>query len=77
VVRPLVIDMVRVGEQTGELSEALQKAGTRFESHLSKAMDRATALLQPVIILVMASMVGTMAWMMINVVWATLNNLKR
>lgn len=77
VVRPLVIDMVRVGEQTGELSTALQKAGTRFESHLSKAMDRATALLQPVIILVMASMVGTMAWMMINVVWATLNNLQR
>ncbi|WP_038159677.1 type II secretion system F family protein [Verrucomicrobium sp. BvORR106] len=77
VVRPLVIDMVRVGEQTGELSTALQKAGTRFESHLAKAMDRATALLQPVIILVMASMVGTMAWMMINVVWATLNNLQR
>jgi type II secretory pathway component PulF len=77
VVRPLVIDMVRVGEQTGELSDALQKAGGRFERHLSKAIDRATALLQPVIILVMASMVGTMAWMMINVVWATLNNLQR
>jgi type II secretory pathway component PulF len=76
-VRPLVVDMVRVGEQTGELSEALQKAGGRFERHLSRAIDRATALLQPVIILVMASMVGTMAWMMINVVWATLNNLRK
>lgn len=76
-VRPLVIDMVRVGEQTGELSDALRKAGGRFEKHLGKTMDRATALLQPVIILVMAGMVGTMAWMMINVVWATLNNIRR
>ncbi|HSJ01554.1 MAG TPA: type II secretion system F family protein [Verrucomicrobium sp.] len=76
VARPLVVDMVRVGEQTGELSVALQKAGTRFERQLGKAIDHATALLQPVIILVMAVMVGSMAWMMISVVYGTLQNLR-
>jgi general secretion pathway protein F/type IV pilus assembly protein PilC len=77
VARPLVVDMIRVGEQTGDLSDSLQKAAGRFEVQLTKSIDRATALLQPVIIVVMAGMVGVMAWMMISVVYGTLENLRR
>jgi len=77
VVRPLVVDMIRVGEQTGEMAEALGKAAERFDRQLSKVLDRATAALQPVIILCMALMVGSMAWMMISVVYSTLESLRR
>ncbi|MEI6535118.1 MAG: type II secretion system F family protein [Verrucomicrobiaceae bacterium] len=77
VTRPLVVDMIRVGEQTGEMAEALGKAAERFDRQLTKVMERATAALQPVIILCMAGMVGTMAWMMISVVYSTLENLRR
>jgi len=76
VARPLVVDMVRVGEQTGEMADALGKAAERFDRQLGKVMERATALIQPVIMLVMAAMVGTMAWMMINVVYGTLENMR-
>jgi type II secretory pathway component PulF len=76
VARPLVVDMVKVGEQTGEMAEALQKAATRFDAQLSKLIDRATALIQPVIVLVMAVAVGLMAWMMVNVVYGTLENIR-
>jgi type II secretory pathway component PulF len=77
VARPLVVDMVRVGEQTGEMADALEKAANRFDRQLSKTIEQATALIQPVIMVVMAGMVGTMAYMMINVVYGTLENLRR
>jgi len=77
VARPVVVDMVRVGEQTGEMAEAMQKAALRFDAQLSKVIDRAAALIQPVIVLVMAVAVGVMAWMMVSVVYSTLENIRQ
>lgn len=77
IVRPTVIDMVRVGEQTGEMAEALEKAADRFDRQLAKTLDHATALLQPMIMLFMAAMVGGMAWMMINIVFSTLQEVNQ
>ncbi len=75
--RPLVVDMVRVGEQTGEMADTLEKAAERFDRQLSKVIERATALIQPVIMLAMAAMVGGMAWMMINIVFSTLQQVNQ
>lgn len=72
VLRPLVIDMIRVGEQTGEMADALEKAAERFDRQLTKTIDHATALLQPMLMLVMAVLVGGMVWMMISIVFSTL-----
>jgi type II secretory pathway component PulF len=77
VARPLVVDMVRVGEQTGEMATTLEKAAERFDRQLSKVIERATALIQPVIMLGMAAMVGGMAWMMINIVFSTLQQVNQ
>lgn len=77
IARPLVIDMIRVGEQTGEMAEALGKAGERFDRELTRVMERVTAMIQPVIIVVMAVLVGTMAWMMISVIYGTLENMRK
>jgi type II secretory pathway component PulF len=76
VLRPLVIDMIRVGEQTGEMADALEKAAERFDRQLTKTIDNATALLQPVLMLVMAVLVGGMVWMMINIVFSTLQQIQ-
>lgn len=72
IARPLVVDMVRVGEETGEMANALEKAAERFDRQLSKVIERASALIQPVIMLFMAAMAGGMAWLMINIVFSTL-----
>lgn len=77
IARPLVIDMIRVGEQTGEMAEALSKAGERFDRELTRVMERVTAMIQPVIIVIMAILVGTMAWMMISVIYGTLENMRK
>jgi general secretion pathway protein F/type IV pilus assembly protein PilC len=77
VARPLVLDMIRVGEQTGQMAVTLEKAAGRFDRQLSKVIEQATALIQPVIMLIIAAMVGGMAWMMVNIVFSTLQQVNQ
>lgn len=73
---PLLIDIVSVGEQTGKLSEALQKGAERFDRELAKRIDKLTALVQPAIICLMAGLVGVMAYMMITTIFQTISSIK-
>jgi len=73
---PLLIDIVSVGEQTGKLSEALQKGAERFDRELAKRIDKLTALVQPAIICLMAGLVGIMAYMMITTIFQTISSIK-
>lgn len=59
---PLLIDMVGVGEQTGDLPLSLEKIAQRFDKELNVKIQRLTTLIQPVIIIVMAIMVGTVVY---------------
>jgi type II secretory pathway component PulF len=56
-----VAQMVDVGEQSGELPEILDNLAADFDEDLEIAVGRMTALMEPVIILVMAVMVGFIA----------------
>lgn len=71
-----LLEMVRIGEHTGDLSGTLRRTADRCGRELSKALEKAMALLQPVIILVMAALVGVMAYMMISVIFQTVSALK-
>jgi type II secretory pathway component PulF len=73
---PLMLDMVSVGEQTGDLSGALQKAGERFDRELSKKVDKLTAMAQPLIVVLMAGMVGIMAYLMITSIFQTITSIQ-
>ena len=73
---PLLIDIVSAGDQTGKLSEALQKGAERFDRELAKRIDKLTALIQPAIICLMASLVGVMAYMMITTIFQTISSIK-
>ncbi|MBL9116880.1 MAG: type II secretion system F family protein [Verrucomicrobiaceae bacterium] len=74
---PLLIDIVSVGEQTGKLSEALQKGAERFDRELAKRVERMTAMIQPLIVFLMAGMVGTMAYLMITAIFQTISGMNR
>jgi type IV pilus assembly protein PilC len=54
----LVTQMVSVGESTGSLDRVLQELGEYYEQLLELAIKRMTALIEPVMILVIGSMVG-------------------
>jgi type II secretory pathway component PulF len=69
--------MVRLGEHTGDLPNALRRAADRCSRQLSKALEALSALIQPVIIFVLASMVGLIAWLMISIIFDTVTNLRR
>ena len=70
-----VVDMVSVGEQTGNLGDALARAAARFDKELEKRIDRLSALIQPAVVVVMATMVGLMAYLMITAIFQTISGL--
>jgi type II secretory pathway component PulF len=71
-----LLEMVRIGEHTGEIGNALRRTADRCGRDLAKALEKAMALMQPVIILVMAGLVGVMAYMMISVIFETVSSLR-
>ncbi len=55
---PLVVQMIAVGEGTGNLDDVLQELGVYYESLLAIAIKRLSAMIEPMMILVIGSMVG-------------------
>lgn len=54
---PIVVHMVEVGEQSGELEEMLQKVADTYEEQVETTVTRLTALLEPFLILIMVGIV--------------------
>jgi type II secretory pathway component PulF len=73
---PLFIDMIAVGEQTGDLAMALERIGRRYDKELNIKIGRLTSLVQPVVILVMAGMVGLIAYSIINGIFDAISGLR-
>lgn len=55
---PLAVHLLTVGEETGKLDEMLLKLSDNYDHDISVAIKRLLALMEPVIILVMAVVVG-------------------
>lgn len=56
----IVVQMVRVGEQTGQIDGMLVKVAQVFEEELDALIGTMTKLIEPVIIVVLGGCVGTM-----------------
>ena len=72
-----MVEMVRLGEHTGDLPAALRRAADRCAKELGRALAKIAAAMQPVIILLMAGVVGIMAYLMISIIFDTLNVLRQ
>ncbi len=72
---PLLIDMVAVGEQTGKIDQALRRAALRYDKELNGALQRIMALIMPAVLIVMALLIGTMAYLMITAIFQTISSL--
>jgi len=57
---PMVVQMISVGEQTGALDEMLTKIAVFYEAEVDTAVDTLTTIIEPVMIVVMGGIVGTM-----------------
>jgi general secretion pathway protein F len=53
-----IAQMISIGEETATLPQMLEHVGTRLSLELTATLDAATALVEPVMILVMGVIVG-------------------
>ncbi|HUF64072.1 MAG TPA: type II secretion system F family protein [Verrucomicrobiales bacterium] len=56
---PMVISMVDVGEETGQLPEMLLKIADVYDDEVDNAVAALTSLLEPIMIVILALVVGT------------------
>ncbi|HSI86712.1 MAG: type II secretion system F family protein [Candidatus Methylacidiphilales bacterium] len=71
-----LLDFIVVGEQTGNLALALEKAGARYDKVLTRSIAFLTALIQPTIVIAMALLVGLVAYSIISGIFAAVSGLR-
>jgi len=72
---PTLVDIVQVGETTGDLGAALERSAKSYDKQLSVVIERVTALIQPMVILMVALFVGLVAYSMITGIMQTVSGL--
>ena len=72
---PTLIDIVQVGETTGDLGGALERSAKSYDKQLSVVIERVTALIQPMVIVMVALFVGLVAYSMITGIMQTVSGL--
>jgi type II secretory pathway component PulF len=73
---PLLIDMIAVGEQTGKIDISLRRAAERYDKELNNDLRRVMALIMPTVLIFMALLIGTFAYLMITAIFQTISNLR-
>ncbi len=66
---PLLTDMLAVGEEAGDMSSALDHIAKRYDSDLDRSVKILTTALEPIMIVIMAGLVGFIAISMLMAVF--------
>jgi type IV pilus assembly protein PilC len=72
---PMVVSMVDVGEQTGALPEMLLKIADNYDEEVDNAVEAMTSLLEPIMIVFLAVIVGSIVIAMFLPLIAMITNL--
>ena len=62
---PVAVNMVAVGEETGNLEITLERVATAFENETDRVIKAITTIIEPVMIVIMAMIVGFIVFAMI------------
>lgn len=73
----LLADMIAVGEQTGQLGKSMEKCAARYDKELDKRIKRMTAMITPIILVIMAIMVGTVAYSIVAAIAQSVTGIRR
>jgi type IV pilus assembly protein PilC len=69
--------MFRVGEETGSLDQQLEVAATYYSRELETKLERATALFEPAVIIMMGVVVGFVAVALISAMYGIYSQVKQ
>jgi len=70
----LVIQMIEVGEETGETSSMLQQLATFFEDEVGRATKNLSSIIEPVLMLIVGAAVGFFAISMIQPMYSLIGS---
>jgi len=73
---PALIDILRIGEQTGDIATALRRGAEKYDKEFNLVMQRFATLIQPLSILIVALFVGVVAYAMITGILTTVSGLR-
>lgn len=71
----LMIDLIKIGEETGDVPQALNNLATTYENELSIALRVMTNLIEPVMIICMALGVGFLLLSVLSAMFAITSNI--
>jgi type IV pilus assembly protein PilC len=71
----LMIDLVKIGEETGDVPGALQNVADTYESELTIALRVMTNLIEPAMIIIMAVLVGGLLFSILSAMFAVTSNI--
>ncbi|MFH1575352.1 MAG: type II secretion system F family protein [Candidatus Nealsonbacteria bacterium] len=72
----MVVQMIEVGEETGETSAILEKLGDFFEEEISQATRNLAAVIEPILMLIIGGVVGFFAISMVQPMYSMLRSIK-
>ncbi|HEY0256773.1 MAG TPA: type II secretion system F family protein [Candidatus Methylacidiphilales bacterium] len=73
---PNLRDLMKVGEQTGDLGSTMEKVGQRYEKVIQDRIDRIMSLVPLVIIMALGIMVLMIAWSMMSGIFAVMHGIQ-
>ncbi|MFA5043272.1 MAG: type II secretion system F family protein [Kiritimatiellia bacterium] len=72
----MVVSMIAVGEETGRLPDMLVKIADTYDTEVDAAVDGLTSIIEPILIIVLAVVVGTIVIAMFMPLVSIISNLK-
>ena len=72
---PMVLQMIEVGEETGETSTVLQKLAEFFESEVGETTERLSSVIEPFLILLIGVIVGFFAISMVQPMFSVMDGI--
>jgi type IV pilus assembly protein PilC len=74
---PLFLALVRVGEETGSLDDMLIKVAEYFESDIESALAVLSATIEPILVIVLGAIVGTIVFSVFLPLYSLIGSLAR
>ncbi len=72
---PIVIEMAKIGEQTGKLDESLLKASEYFEREVQQTVKTLTTLMEPAIMVILALAVAFLIFAVITPIYGLISSI--
>lgn len=70
---PLVVNVIKVGEETGALDEVLQEIAMFYESEVDQMMKNLTSIMEPILMIAIGLAVGGLAVSVISPIYSLVN----